>query len=69
MAMLVYDVAKNPLDDLGFLYDLGFILSIGAHVSTFMLTITVMSKLCSSKTRGSMFALNGLAGSISVLIF
>jgi len=68
MVLLVYDVAKNPLEDLGLVFDIGFTLALGTHVCTFMLCITSMAKLCSANTRGSMFALNGLAGSTGILI-
>ena len=67
MSLLVYDVAVNNLEELGLFFDVGFVIALGLHVCTFMLSISMMAKLVSEKTRGSMFALNGFAGSCGVL--
>lgn len=68
--LLVYTISDNEesLEKLGRLFDVSLIIAYGCYVSTFMNSITTLSKLCSEKTRGSMFALNGLIGGIGVLV-
>ena len=68
LSMIVYDVARNDITDLGLMFDICFTLALGIHICTFMLSISQMSKLVSAETRGSMLALNGVAGSLCILI-
>lgn len=67
-----YDLNKFDKDDthcLGWYFDVGFVLIMGVPVCSFMLSITMIAKLCNEKTRGTMFTFNGLCGSISILLF
>ena len=67
-----FDLNKFDQDEthsLGWYFDVGFVLILGVPVCSFMLSITMIAKLCNEKTRGTMFTLNGLCGSVSILLF
>ena len=68
LGLLVYDVAVNDVGELGLIFDVGFTFALGINMNTFMLAISQMAKLVSAETRGSMLALNGLAGSLCILV-
>lgn len=50
------------------MFDVGFIIVDGFHPCIFMLCITIISKSVGERTRGSMFFLNGMIGSIGILL-
>jgi len=50
------------------LFDLAFILINGLNICTFIVSLILISKLCNSQTRGVMFAVSSLVGSLGTLI-
>ena len=59
---------NSGLENLGPLFDVGLVLGIGFHTINFMLSLTIISKLSNEQTRGSMFALNAVFGSMGILV-
>lgn len=66
--IMIVNMCTVPLSDLNWLFDVTLTISFGLHVPTFMLSITILSKLTNERTRGSMFAFNAVLGSIAILI-
>lgn len=56
------------MQEVGILFDIGLTGLIVFHSATYMLSITVLAKLVREESRGTIFALNGLIGSIGVCI-
>lgn len=60
---------QDATHHLGWYFDIGFILTMAFSVCSFMLSLTMIAKLCNEKTRGTMFCLNALVGSLAILVF
>ena len=59
---------NQGLQHLGLLFDISMVLALGCHVVGFMLSVTILAKLTNEESRGSMFALNSVFGSIFILV-
>jgi len=66
--MIVIDLSRSGSSDISLLFDIGYSAAIGTHTATYMLCVTMLSKICNKHTRGTMFSYNGLVGSSAVLI-
>ena len=64
---MYYDVAVR--DRAEWPYYFGFVLASGSLHATFMLSISLVSKICAPELRGTMFSISGMFGSIGIAIF
>ena len=67
-SMMVIDMLNHDQRDLSIWFDIGNIGALGTYVSAYMVSIIYLSKLCNPNTRATIFNVNGLAGSIFVLL-
>ena len=61
--LLVYDLYHNQCK-LGFLFDFSFLITYTCYSCGWLASVTLLMKLVSEKTRGTMLGLNGMLGSI-----
>ena len=66
-SMIVFDIEVYQGDKITHVYDLGVILSSCSMFPSEILCFTMMAKLCSQETRGTMFFFGGMIGSLSNL--
>ena len=64
---MVYDVVIQ--DKITWLYYFGWVLAMGCVKGTFMLSISLLAKICPPELRGTMFSLAGLLGSVCIFAF
>ena len=65
----VYMIYSHDLADAAtWLFDLAFVVAQGFYMVLFMLSMTMLAKMCSSITRGTMFSFNSIFGSFGVLL-
>lgn len=65
--LMVYDIVVQ--DEITWLYWVGFVVSNGCTKGTYMLSISLLAKVCPPELRGTMFSLAGLCGSIAIFLF
>lgn len=66
--LLIQDMLNNDEEWFTIWFDISFVIVLGIHVCVFMLCITMISKLCNETTRGTIFNVNGMIGSIFILV-
>ena len=66
-ALIIYDV--QFMNHISWSYKVGYIIITGVSTASFMLVITLLSKICPSELRGTMFSISGMWGSISIATF
>ena len=66
--LMVWNISTVDLKDLDLLFDVALTVTLGVHVASFMLSVTILAKLTNERTRGSMFAFNAVLGSAGILI-
>lgn len=54
--------------DLSMIYEVGFVIAMFLHSINFMISVIYLSKLCNKKTRGTVFSIFGMIGSLGVLV-
>ena len=67
--LVLIDLAKHDCNDISMLFSVGYCLSLGVHMLAFMLCITWLSKIVNELTRATIFNVNGIIGSIAILVF
>mmetsp|Transcript_13252 Transcript_13252/g.20726 ORF Transcript_13252/g.20726 Transcript_13252/m.20726 type:complete len:131 (+) Transcript_13252:997-1389(+) len=68
-AVEVYRIMAFDLkDSVNWAFDVAFILAQASYMALFMQSMTMLAKLCSPMTRGTMFSFNSIFGSMGVLL-
>ena len=66
--MIILDMYNLKGLNISWLFYYGYLITISIYPLSMLLSITLLSKIVNPKTRGTMFAFNGLAGSCFVAI-
>ena len=67
--LILVDMNSLQEQDLGILFDVGFVGQQSLGSITFMVCMTYLSKVCNPITRGTIFNLNGFIGSTFLMPF
>lgn len=66
--LMLSDMWHFSSQNLSIWYQGGFVMSMFLHSLSYMITLVYLSKLCNKKTRGTVFSIFGLIGSLGVLV-
>ena len=66
-SMILIDMNYTNETYLSQFFNIGFSCAMGLQTLSYMLSITLLSKICNENTRGTMFSLNGFVGSIAII--
>ena len=64
--LIFYDVGLH--NQIGWPYYIGYVLSTGSLHGTLMLSVTLLSKICTPEVRATMFGISGMFGSVGILV-